>query len=71
MEPELAGAHEDQLHADFAEYYRKALQEPGLSEECRKLFEDTMNSHKRLKLASDWMFILMSRNKLLLLRSFH
>ena len=25
MEPELAGAHEDQLHADFAEYYRKAL----------------------------------------------
>ena len=49
MEPELAGAHEDQLHADFAEYYRKALQEPGLSEECRKLFEDTMNSHKRCK----------------------
>ena len=47
MEPELAGAREDQLHADFAEYYRKALQEPGLSEECRKLFEDTMNSHKR------------------------
>ena len=49
MEPELAGAHEDQLHADFAEYYRKALQEPGLSDECRKLFEDTMNSHKRRK----------------------
>ena len=48
-EPELAGAREDQLHADFAEYYRKALQEPGLSEECRKLFEDTMNSHKRRK----------------------
>ena len=49
MEPELAGAREDQLHADFAEYYRKALQEPGLSEECRKLFEDTMISHKRCK----------------------
>ena len=49
MEPELAGAHEDQLHADFAEYYRKVLQEPGLSEECRQLFEDTMNSHKRRK----------------------
>ena len=49
MEPELAGAREDQFHADFAEYYRKALQEPGLSEECRKLFEDTMNSHKRRK----------------------
>ena len=49
MEPELAGAREDQLHADFAEYYRKALQEPGLSDECRKLFEDTMNSHKRCK----------------------
>ena len=49
MEPELAGAHEDQLHADFAEYYRKVLQEPGLSEECRKLFEDTMNLHKRCK----------------------
>ena len=49
MEPELAGACEDQLHADFAEDYRKALQEPGLSEECRKLFEDTMNSHKRRK----------------------
>ena len=25
MEHELAGACEDQLHADFAEYYRKAL----------------------------------------------
>ena len=49
MEPELAGAREDQLHADFAEYYRKVLQEPGLSDECRKLFEDTMNSHKRRK----------------------
>ena len=49
MEPELAGAREDQLHADFAEYYRKALQEPGLSDKCRKLFEDTMNSHKRRK----------------------
>ena len=49
MEPELAGACEDQLHADFAEYYRKVLQEPGLSEECRKLFEDTMNLHKRRK----------------------
>ena len=49
MEPELAGAHEDQLYADFAEYYRKVLQEPGLSEECRKLFEDTKNSHKRHK----------------------
>ena len=50
MEPELAGAHEDQLHEDFAEYYRKVLQEPGLSEECIKLlFEDTMNSHKRRK----------------------
>ena len=49
MEPELAGACEDQLHADFSIYYRKSLQEPGLSEECRKLFEDTMNSHKRCK----------------------
>ena len=49
MEPELADAREDQLHADFAEYYRKALQEPGLSDKCRKLFEDTMNSHKRHK----------------------
>ena len=49
MEPDLAGAREDQLHADFAEYYRKVLQEPGLSDECRKLFEDTMNLHKRRK----------------------
>ena len=49
MEPQVPGAHEDQLHADFAEYYRKVLQEPGLSEECRKLFEETMNSHKRRK----------------------
>ena len=49
MEPQVPGAREDQLHADFAEYYRKALQEPGLSEECRKLFEETMNSHKRRK----------------------
>ena len=49
MEPQVPGAREDQLHADFAEYYRKALQEPGLSEECRQLFEETMNSHKRRK----------------------
>ena len=49
MEPQVPGAREDQLHADFEEYYRKALQEPGLSEECRKLFEETMNSHKRRK----------------------
>ena len=49
MEPQVPGAREDQLHADFAEYYRKALQEPGLSEECRKLFEETMNSHKKRK----------------------
>ena len=67
MEPELAGAREDQLHADFAEYYRKALQEPDLSDECRKLFEDTMNSPKNVKLASDWTFMLMSRNNLLIL----
>ena len=51
MEPELAGAHEDQLHADLAKYYRKVLQEPGLSEECRKLFEDTINLHKRHKIS--------------------
>ena len=49
IEPELADARQDQLHADFAEYYRKMLQEPGHSEECRKLFEDTMNLHKRRK----------------------
>ena len=49
MEPELAGVREDHLHADFAEYYRKVRQEPDLSEECRKLFEDTMNLHKRRK----------------------
>ena len=49
MEPQVPGAREDQLHADLEEYYRKALQEAGLSEECRKFFEETMNSHKRRK----------------------
>ena len=49
MEPELAGAHEDELHGDFTEYYRKALQEPGLSDECREFLDDLMQSHKRCK----------------------
>ena len=49
MEPELAGDFEDKLHAEFAEQYRKAMEEPGISEDCRKYFEDTMNSHKRRK----------------------
>ena len=49
MEPELAGDFEDKLHADFEEKYRKAMEEPGISEECRKYFEDAMNSHKRYK----------------------
>ena len=49
MEPELAGACEDELHGDFAEYYRKVLQEPGLSDECREFLDDLMNSHKRHK----------------------
>ena len=49
MEPELTGDFEDKLHADFEEKYRKTIEEPGISEECRKYFEDTMNSHKRHK----------------------
>ena len=49
MEPELTGDFEDKLHADFEEKYRKAMEEPGISEECRKYFEDAMNSHKRCK----------------------
>ena len=49
MEPELAGAREDEMHGDFAEYYIKALQEPGLSDECREFLDDLMNSHKRHK----------------------
>ena len=49
MEPELAGDFKDKLHADFAEQYSKAMEEPGISEECRKYFEDAMNSHKRCK----------------------
>ena len=43
MEPELAGDFEDKLHAEFAEQYRKAMEEPGISEDCRKYFEDAMN----------------------------
>ena len=65
MEPELAGDFEDKLHEEFEEYYRKVMEEPGILEDCRKYFEDTMNSHKRLKLASDCMLMLMSTNKLL------
>ena len=49
MEPELTGDFEDKLHADFEEIHRKAMEEPGISEECRKYFEDAMNSHKRHK----------------------
>ena len=54
MEPELTGAFEDKLHADFEEKYRKAMEEPGISEEYRKYFEDAMNSHKRHK-TSKWL----------------
>ena len=49
MEPELTSDFEDKLHADFEEKYRKAIEEPGISEECRKYFEDAINSHKRRK----------------------
>ena len=49
MDPELAGDFEDKLHEDFVEQYRKAMEEPGISEECKKYFEDAMNSHKRRK----------------------
>ena len=49
MEPELTGDFEDKLHANFVEKYRKAMEEPGISEEYRKYFEDAMNSHKRHK----------------------
>ena len=49
MESELADDFEDKLHEEFAEQYRKAMEEPGISEECKKYFEDAMNSHKRCK----------------------
>ena len=49
MEPELAGDFEDKLHEEFAEHYRKELEEPGISEDCRKYFEDATDSHKRCK----------------------
>ena len=49
MDPELAGNFEDKLHEDFAEQYRKAMEEPGISEESKKYFEDAMNSHKKHK----------------------
>ena len=49
MDPELAGDFEDKLHKDFVGQYRKAMEELGISEECKKYFEDTMNSHKRCK----------------------
>ena len=48
IEPELAGDFEDKLHEDFVEKYRKALEDPGISEDCRKCCEEAMNSHKRL-----------------------
>ena len=49
MDPELAGEFEDKLHEYFVEQYRKAIEESGISEECKKYFEDAMNSHKRCK----------------------
>ena len=49
MGPELAGNFEDKLLEDFAEQYRKAMEELGISEECKKYFEDTINSHKKCK----------------------
>ena len=49
MEPELAGDFEDKLHDDFVEKYTKALEEPGISEECIKCFEEAIKSHKRRK----------------------
>ena len=49
MDLELAGDFEDKLHEDFVEQYRKAMEEPGILEECKKYFEDAMNSHKRRK----------------------
>ena len=49
MEPELASDFEDKLHDEFAEQYRKVMDEPGISEDCKKYFEDTMNLHKRHK----------------------
>ena len=47
MEPELAGDLKDKLHDDFVEKYMKALEEPGISEECRKCFEEAIKSHNR------------------------
>ena len=35
MDPELAGYFEDKLHEDFVEQYRKAMEEPDISEECK------------------------------------
>ena len=49
MKPELAGDFEDKLHEYFVEKYRKVLEESGISEECRKYFEEAMKSHKRCK----------------------
>ena len=49
MDLELAVDFEDKLHKDFAEQYRKAMEELGISKECKKYFEDAMNSHKRCK----------------------
>ena len=49
MDPELAGDFENKLHEDFEEQYRKAIEEQGILEECKKYFENTINSHKRHK----------------------
>ena len=49
MDPELAGNFEDKLHEDFVEQYKKAMEELSISEECKKYFEDAMNSHKKRK----------------------
>ena len=49
MHPEWTPEFENKFHQDLIEQYRRALNEPGISDETREVFEQVMNIHKRLK----------------------
>ena len=46
MEPEIT-AVEEKVDEEIEVYYKKCMEEPGISEPCRKYFAGKLNSHKR------------------------
>ena len=50
MHPEWTAEFENKFHEDLIKEYRIALNEPGISEETKEVFEQVMNIHKRRKM---------------------